>query len=172
MSLTEVNLDSLKYLLGFTERYKIAWGFPDGSVVKNLPAVQETCWIPGMEDPLEEEMATRSSILAGKVPWTEEPGGYSPKYPKELDTTEWLSMHTCIRLLTKFMRRLEDKQPDIKPQTTSKIWPHCHQRPRLTSSRMPLNRAGIDHSCPQQLSCRTYRCIQSWQSALPASVHH
>ena len=44
--------------------------------VKNLPAMQET-WVPslGREDPLEEEMAIHSSILAWKIPWTEEPGG-------------------------------------------------------------------------------------------------
>ena len=34
--------------------------------------------IPGQEDPLEEEMATHSSILAWKSPWTEEPGGLQP----------------------------------------------------------------------------------------------
>ena len=45
--------------------------------VKNLPAVQET-WIPflGREDPLEKGMATHSSILAWRIPWTEEPGGH------------------------------------------------------------------------------------------------
>ena len=50
-------------------------GFPGGSVVKNPPAIQET-WVPspGWEDPLEEEMATHSSILPWKIPWTEEPG--------------------------------------------------------------------------------------------------
>ena len=32
----------------------------------------------GQEDPLEKEMSTRSSILAWEIPWTEEPGGYSP----------------------------------------------------------------------------------------------
>ena len=44
--------------------------------VKNLPAMQET-WVEslGLEDPLEEEMATHSSILAWKIPWTEAPGG-------------------------------------------------------------------------------------------------
>jgi len=43
--------------------------------VKNLPAMQET-WTGslGQEDPLEEEMATHSSILAWKIPWTGEPG--------------------------------------------------------------------------------------------------
>ena len=50
-------------------------GLPDGSVVKNPPAKQETLvQSPGWEDPLKEEMATHSSILAGETPWTEEPG--------------------------------------------------------------------------------------------------
>ena len=50
-------------------------GFLGGSVVKNLPAMQET-WARslGWEDPLEEEMVTHSSILAWKIPWTEETG--------------------------------------------------------------------------------------------------
>ena len=44
--------------------------------VKNLPAMQET-WLQslGWEDLLEKEMATHSSVLAWRVPWTEEPGG-------------------------------------------------------------------------------------------------
>ena len=44
--------------------------------VKRLPAMRETQVRPlGWEDPLEEEMATLSSVLAWKIPWTEEPGG-------------------------------------------------------------------------------------------------
>ena len=45
-------------------------------MVKRLPTVQET-WVRslGQEDPLEKEMATHSSALAWKIPWTEEPGG-------------------------------------------------------------------------------------------------
>ena len=44
--------------------------------VKNLPAMRET-WVRSLdwEDPLEEGMATHSSILAWRIPWTEEPGG-------------------------------------------------------------------------------------------------
>ena len=57
-------------------------------MAKNPPAVWETPQSQGWEDPLEEEMATRSSILAWKIPWTEEPGGPSPQGGKELDTTE------------------------------------------------------------------------------------
>jgi len=48
----------------------------------------------GQEDPLEKEMATHSSILAWRIPWTEEPGvGYSPRGGKESDTTERLHFH-------------------------------------------------------------------------------
>ena len=45
-------------------------------MVKNLPAMQENqVRSLGLEDPLEEGMATHSSILAWRIPWTEEPGG-------------------------------------------------------------------------------------------------
>ena len=45
-------------------------------LVKSLPAMWET-WVQslGWEDPLEKEIATHSSILAWRIPWTEEPGG-------------------------------------------------------------------------------------------------
>ena len=50
--------------------------FPVGPMVKNLPANAGDMGLSlGQEDPLEEEMATCSSILAWKIPWTEEPGG-------------------------------------------------------------------------------------------------
>jgi len=51
-------------------------GFPRGSIIKNLLANQETqVQSLGREDPLKKEMATHSSIVAWKIPWTEEPGG-------------------------------------------------------------------------------------------------
>ena len=54
-------------------------GFPGGSAVKNLPAMQETQEMQiqslGRRDLLKEEMATHSSTLAWKIPWTEEPRG-------------------------------------------------------------------------------------------------
>ena len=54
-------------------------GFPSGSAVKNLPAMQKMQEIQvqslGQEDLLEEGMATHSSILAWRIPWTEKPGG-------------------------------------------------------------------------------------------------
>ena len=59
--------------------------FPGGSVVKNPPAKQET-WVQSLEkeDPLEEEMATLSSIPAWEIPWTEEPGATIQKLAKSL----------------------------------------------------------------------------------------
>ena len=53
-------------------------------MVKNLPAAQETQFPSlGQEEPLKKEMATHSSILACRIPWTEEPGGlHSTGSPK------------------------------------------------------------------------------------------
>ena len=66
-------------------------GFLGGSVVKNLPAAQELqetrVQSPGREDPLEEGMAAHSSILAWRIPWTEEPGGLQFMRSQESDTT-------------------------------------------------------------------------------------
>ena len=57
--------------------------------VKHLPAVWETrVQSLGQEDPLEKEMATRSSILAWRIPWTEEPGGLQSVGSQESETTE------------------------------------------------------------------------------------
>ena len=57
--------------LDFSFSIIVSKGFPGGSVVKNLPALQEMWVLPlGQEDPLEEEMATHPSILAWEIPWT------------------------------------------------------------------------------------------------------
>ena len=45
----------------------------------------------GREDPLKKRMATHSSILAWRIPWTEEPDGLQSRGRKELDMTEWFS---------------------------------------------------------------------------------
>ena len=63
-------------------------------VVKNLPSMQET-QVPtlGQEDPLEKGMATHSSILARRIPGTEEPGGLqSMGSQKESDMSEQLTL--------------------------------------------------------------------------------
>ena len=68
-------------------------------MVKNLPAVQET-WVQslGWEDPLEEGMATHSSILAQRIPWTEEPGGLQSIGCKESDMAELTEYSTISSL--------------------------------------------------------------------------
>ena len=69
------------------------WGFPGAAVVKN----QETwIWSLGWKDPLEKEMATHSSILAWKIPWTVEPGGLQSMGSQRV-RHDWLSMHTCCQ---------------------------------------------------------------------------
>ena len=64
-------------------------GFPGGSDGKE-PIYNAGNPVQSLgQDPLEKEMATHSSILVWRIPWTEEPGGlYSPWYQIELDTTE------------------------------------------------------------------------------------
>ena len=63
-------------------------GFQVGSVIKSLPFNAGSAGsILGQEDPLEKEMAIHSSILAWKIPWTEEPGGLQSTGSQESDTT-------------------------------------------------------------------------------------
>ena len=72
-------------------------GFPGGSAVKNLPVKQET-WVQalGWENPLEEDMATHSSILTWRIPWQRSLEGYSPWGRKELDKSEATACtHAC-----------------------------------------------------------------------------
>ena len=57
-------------------------------LIKNLPAMRETgVRFLGGKDPLEKEMATHSSILAWRIPWTEDPSGLQLMGFKESDTT-------------------------------------------------------------------------------------
>ena len=62
---------------------------PVAQTVKNPPAVQETqVQSLGREDLLEEEMATHSTILAWRIPWTEEPGGLESMGSQRVDNRE------------------------------------------------------------------------------------
>ena len=68
------------------------WGFPGGARVKNPPAnagdLRDLGSIPGLGRSLEEGVATHSSILVWRIPWTEEPGGLQSIGHKESDMTE------------------------------------------------------------------------------------
>ena len=72
------------------------WASLVAQTVKNLPAnAGDLDSIPGSgRDPLEKEIATHSSILAWRIPWTEELGRLWSMGHKESDTTERLSTHT------------------------------------------------------------------------------
>ena len=83
MSAVKIDLTNLRFILNQSLRGKVS-GCSAG----------DSGSIPGLEDPLEEEMATHSSTLAQKISWIEEPGaGYSPWGRKESDTTERLHLH-------------------------------------------------------------------------------
>ena len=79
-------------------------GFPGGSAVKNPPAMQkmQETWVRslGREDPLEEGMATHSSILVWRVPWTEEPAGLQFMALQRVghDWSDWAHMQVNMML--------------------------------------------------------------------------
>ena len=80
------------------------WASLVAQMVKNLPATQET-WVQslGWEDPLEKGMATHCSILAWRIPWTEEPGRlYSLWGHKESDRTEQLTLLDYLVMLSRY----------------------------------------------------------------------
>ena len=85
----------------------IKQGFPGGSAVKSMPIMQETqetrVWSLDWGDPLEKEMANHSSILAGKIPWTEEPGRLRAMGSQSRRWLKWLStpnhLPSCLRSL-------------------------------------------------------------------------
>ena len=66
--------------------YSAFWGFPGGLVSKNSSKRHRVQSL-GQGDPLEEEMATHSNILAWRIPWTEEPGRLQSMNLYESDTT-------------------------------------------------------------------------------------
>ena len=83
-----INKENTKIICLFTHTIKVTnelkshvtcLGFPGGSAVENLLAMQKTQerWVrsPGREDPVEKGMATHSSILAWRMPWSEESDG-------------------------------------------------------------------------------------------------
>ena len=84
---------ALKEDIGLWAGLSMSKSFPDGSVVKNLPAMQETRVLSlGQENLLEKEMATHSSILAWEIPWTEKPDRLQCTGSQKIRTR--LSAHT------------------------------------------------------------------------------
>ena len=101
----------------FTHGSVYVWASLEAQMVKNLLAMQET-WVQflGQEGPLEEKMATHSSILAWRIPWTEEPGGLQSMGWQRVESnwaTNSFSIHMSV-VLSPFV-------PSSPPLTVS-IW--------------------------------------------------
>ena len=79
--------------------------------VKNLPAMQKT-WVQslGLEVPLEKGMATHSSTLAWRIPWTENPGGVPSIDPQTSEPTEQLTLSLSHRSLLKEPRNIKKRE--------------------------------------------------------------
>ena len=74
--------------MNFRVTYPFPMGFPHSSLGKESACnAGDLGLIPGLEDPLEKEMAIHSSILACKIPWTEESGGLQSMGSQVSDTT-------------------------------------------------------------------------------------
>ena len=99
-------------------------GFP-GDSVKNLPAKQGTgVWPLGREDPLEEETAAHSSILAWEMPWTEAAGGLQSMGLKESDTTEQLTLSLSVTTWRSWDLNPGSLAPESAPLTNKMIASH------------------------------------------------
>ena len=102
-------------------------------MVKRLPAMWETqVRSLGWEDPLEKEMATHSSTLAWKIPWTEEPG----RGCKELDTTEQLHFHIPKRKHCQLAYKLKEAPCSISQKANHRAYAVKlgHNRPASSNS--------------------------------------
>ena len=88
------------WLSYWTTKKYCSWDFPNSSAIKNPSAMQEMQepWVQaqGQEDPLDEGMATHSSILAWKIPQTEEPGKLQSMESQTVqhDWSDWAHVHT------------------------------------------------------------------------------
>ena len=96
----EVEQSLYQDLLVLSCAYWELWASLVAQTVKCLPRnAGDRVWSLGWEDPLEEEMAAHSSILAWRIPWTEEPGGLqSMGLQRDGHTTERLHFHFCCEL--------------------------------------------------------------------------
>ena len=100
--------------------------------VKNLPAMQETQEMQvrslGRKDPLEKEMETCASILAQKTPWTEEPGGHSPRVRKS-DTTRHAGTHFAPGAV------VDPRDRGMGDKGTKKSWRQIKRQPAMGRPR-------------------------------------
>ena len=148
-----------------------AWGFPGGSVVKNLPAKQETrVQLRGQEVSLEKETASHSSILAWEIPWTEEPGGATIHGVAKLDTTNnWAwPMHLSVDVFC-----TDTSEKAIATHSSTVAWkiPWMEEPGRLQS----MGSLRVGHDWVTSLSLSTFMHWRGkWQPTpvfLPGESH-
>ena len=139
-------------------------GFPSGSVVKNLPATQEmqemSVWSLGLEDSLENEMDTHSSILAWEIPWTEGPGGLqSTESPRV--RRDWAIAHELVhaggwgvlfmKQLFSFLRLSVGKLPhSLSPRRRSLVSSTVYEASPLSLTPFVPVSALFVGSCPSK----------------------
>ena len=136
--------------LGFAIQW--IWDLPGSSGVKNLPAMLEMqemqVWSLGGEGPLENEMATHSSILAWEIPWTEDPGGL--RFMGSQKSPIWLSDSVQFSSVTLLCPTLCDPVDCRMPGL-----PLHHQLPESTQTHVHWISDAISSSifpfssCPQ-----------------------
>ena len=122
-----------------------AGAFPGGSVVKNAADMQ--VWSLGWEDPLEEEMATHSSILAWSIPWTEEPGG--------LPTIHRVAKvgHNWATKLTQWVQSYQEKPERgtrpfkcfVQEGDTGDVVRELHAQPEVSTEPVPCEKSKSLH---------------------------
>ena len=164
-------------------------GFANGSAVKNLPVMQEAqetwVWSLGQEDPLEKGMATHSSILAGRIPWREEPGGLQSMGSHRVGH-DWTCLHPlpASHLTSPFAQDSSQRasRPDnIASSRTKKSWGHFlgpHSSTWTAEDRSATNTSQRGACPPAQgrrvsavgyvsieLSHRLHWRLRGWESA-------
>ena len=117
-------------------------GFPDGSVVKNLPAMQKMWfWSLGWEDLLEKEKTTHSSIAAWGIRWKEEPGGLQSMASQRVRhdlATDFYLLKNCLRKC--FSRKVSMKWKSFggqKMQDDSEVLSALRERPNGATGFLP-----------------------------------
>ena len=107
----------------------------------------------GQEDPLEKEIATHSSALAGEIPWTEEPGGYSP----------WGRQDLVTKLQVTFIEHYTDHYGVCIP--SKRPWQGDQISVSINSERLKINRTG-NGSLTQMRELSLSTLLQSCQCLL------
>ena len=121
-------------------------GLPHGSATKNPPARQEPqemqVWSLGWEDPLEEGMATHSSVIASRISWTEKTDGLQSIGSQSQTWLNQLSTHACICVYICMLSHFSCVQLSATP------WAMDHQAPRSMGFSRQEYRSGLPFPSP------------------------